>query len=157
MIATNLASFDDGSTFTYASLETLNGYVNVLLSSTQLVTIVAQGDIGHNDLTGDSKMYTLAEKDVAGISGTATFYKRVNGSALAVLNVQNTPAGSMHLAYIHQNDVATGGGIAFTFNAVDGTTGISETQVSALNNNNNIVITYEEILTYNGYIYVLLN
>ncbi|MGK0412415.1 MAG: hypothetical protein ACJA1B_000610, partial [Polaribacter sp.] len=109
MSVTNLASFNDGSAFTYASLETLNGYVNVHLSSTQLGTIVAQGDIGQNDLTGDSKVYTLAEKDVAGISGTATFYKRVNGSALAVLNIQNTPAGGMHPAHIHQNDVATGG------------------------------------------------
>ncbi|WP_223446507.1 CHRD domain-containing protein [Polaribacter litorisediminis] len=155
MSATNVASFDDGSSFGYANIEGLDGYVNVHLSSTELGVIVAQGDIGQNDLTGDSKMYTLAEKDVAGISGTATFYKRVNGSALAVLNVQNTPVGGIHPAHIHQNDVATGGGIAFTFNAVDGTTGMSTTQVSSLDDNT--AITYEDILTYNGYINVHLS
>jgi hypothetical protein len=155
MSATNLASFDDNSAFGYSDIEGLNGYVNVHLSSTQLGIIVAQGDIGQNDLTGESKVYNLAEKDVAGISGTATFYKRVNGSALAVLNVLNTPAGGMHPAHIHENDAATGGGIAFTFNVVDGDTGMSATQVAFLDDNS--AITYDDILIYNGYINVHLS
>ena len=61
----------------------------------------------------------------------------------------------MHPAHIHQNDAVTGGGIAFSFNIVDGDTGMSITQVEALDNG--VAITYDEILTYNGYINVHLS
>ena len=155
MSMTNLSAFDSGAAFTYSDIADLDAYVNVHLSASQLATIVAQGDIGQNDLTGDEKVYTLNEKDVAGISGTATFYKRVNGTALAVLNIMNTPAGEMHPAHIHNNDIATGGGIAFTFNAVNGDTGMSMTQVEALDDST--AITFDEILTFNGYINVHLS
>ena len=155
MSATNVTAFDDGSPLAYADIDGLDAYINVHLSASALGTIVAQGDIGQNDLTGDSKAYVLAEKDVASISGTATFFKRVNGSALAILEIQNTPTDGMHPAHIHDNDAATGGGIAFTFNVVDGNTGLSTTQVEALNNAT--AITYDDILTYNGYINVHLS
>ena len=155
MSATNLSSFDDGSAFGYSDIEGLDGYVNVHLSADALVTIVAQGDIGQNDLTGDSKVYTLAEKDVPGISGTATFFKRVNGTALSILDVQNTVPGEMHPAHIHENDAATSGPIAFTFNPVNGSTGLSTTQVEMLDDNT--AITYDEILTFDGYINVHLS
>ncbi|TXD51541.1 hypothetical protein ES044_13170 [Polaribacter sp. IC066] len=155
MSATNVASFDDESAFVYADIEGLDGYVNVHLSSSDLGTIVAQGDIGQNDLTGDSKEYILAEKDVLTISGTATFYKRLNGTALAVLAIQNTPPSGIHPAHIHEDDAETGGAIAFTFNAVNGNTGMSSTQVEALDNGD--AITYDQILTYDGYINVHLS
>ena len=61
----------------------------------------------------------------------------------------------MHPAHIHQNNAATGGGIAFTFNAVNGDTGLSATQVATLDNST--AITYDQILTYNGYINVHLS
>ena len=153
--STNIAAFNDGSALTYADIEGLDAYVNVHLSANDLGTIVAQGDIGLNELTGETKVYMLAEKDVANISGTATFYKRVNGTALAVLNIQNTPLNGVHPAHIHNNDAATGGGIAFTFNAVDGNTGLSSTQVGTLDDNT--AITYDDILTFNGYINVHLS
>ncbi|WP_339662172.1 CHRD domain-containing protein [uncultured Polaribacter sp.] len=155
MSATNVAALDSGVALSYSDITNINGYVNVHLSTTSLSTIVAQGDIGQNELTGDSKSYTLSEKDVATIQGTATFYKRVNGTALAVLAIQNTPAGGLHPAHIHQNNAATGGGIAFTFNAVNGDTGLSATQVATLDNST--AITYDQILTYNGYINVHLS
>jgi hypothetical protein len=52
------------------------------------------------------------------IDGTATFYKRVNGQALAVVQ-QKHPAGGSHPGHIHMNSAAKGGGIAFTFNPVE--------------------------------------
>lgn len=155
MSMTNVATFDDGSALTYAAISDLDAYVNVHLSSSDLGTIVAQGDIGQNQLTGEEKVYTLNEKDVPGISGTATFYKRVNGSALAILNIVNTPSGGVHPAHIHQNNAATGGAIAFTFNPVNGDTGMSATQVESLDNNTSF--TYDDVLTYNGYINVHLS
>ncbi|SHM71259.1 CHRD domain-containing protein [Polaribacter sp. KT 15] len=155
MSMTNVSTFDDGSSFVYADIANLDAYINVHLSATQLSTIVAQGDIGKNDLTSESKVYTLAEKDVAGISGTATFYKRIDGSALAVLNIMNTPAGGMHPAHIHENDAATGGPIAFSFSPVNGDTGMSMSQVETLDDGT--AITYDEILTFDGYINVHLS
>ncbi|WP_197026360.1 CHRD domain-containing protein [Polaribacter sp. Hel_I_88] len=155
MSVTNVSSFDDDSAFGYSDIEGLDAYVNVHLSATQLGTIVAQGDIGQNDLTGDSKVYALAEKDVPTISGTATFFKRVNGTALSILNIQNTLPGAMHPAHIHENDAATGGPIAFTFNPVNGDTGLSNTQVEKLDDDTEI--TYDEILTFDGYINVHLS
>ena len=155
MSATNVATFNDGSAFGYADIEALDAYINVHLSASDLATIVAQGDIGRNDLTGDSKIYTLAEKDVAGISGTATFFKRVDGSALAVLDIENTPAGGEHPSHIHENDAATGGPIAFTFNPVNGDTGMSMTQVEKLDDDS--AFSYDDVLTFDGYINVHLS
>jgi hypothetical protein len=155
MSATNVSAFDDGSALTYSDIEGLDAYVNVHLSADDLETIVAQGDIGQNDLTGDSKVYTLAERDVPGISGTASFFKRVNGTSLAILDIQNTPDGGVHPAHIHNNDAATGGGIAFTFNTVNGDTGLSSTQVEALDDDT--AISYDDILTFDGYINVHLS
>jgi hypothetical protein len=42
------------------------------------------------------------------IDGTAT-YKRVNGQALAVVQLKNTPAGGSHPGHIHMNSAAKGG------------------------------------------------
>jgi hypothetical protein len=42
------------------------------LSADKLATLVAQGDIGQNDLTDVSKVYALGSVAV-GIDGTATF------------------------------------------------------------------------------------
>mgnify|MGYP005824245703 FL=1 len=153
--SSNIAAYDDDSAFGYSDIEGLDAYINVHLSADELGTIVAQGDIGQNDLTGDSKVYTLAEKDVSGISGTATFYKRVNGTALSILDVQNTVPGMMHPSHIHENDAATGGPIAFTFNPVNGDTGMSITQVEMLDDDS--AITYDQILTFDGYINVDLS
>ncbi len=153
--ATNISTFDDDSTFNYSELEDLDAYINVHLSASNLATIVAQGDIGRNDLTGESKVYDLGEKDVTGISGTATFFKRIDGSALAVLDIQNTPAGGMHPSHIHENDAASGGPIAFTFNSVNGDTGISMTQLEMLDDDTSF--GYDDLLTFDGYINVHLS
>ena len=155
MSETNLSALDSGSAFGYSDIEGLDAYINVHLSATELSTIVAQGDIGQNDLTGESKAYILASKDVAIISGTATFFKRVDGSALAILDIQNTPADGVHPAHIHKNDAATGGGIAVTFTPVDGNLGMSATQIEKLDDET--AFTYDDILTYNGYINVHLS
>jgi hypothetical protein len=53
------------------------------------------------------------------------------------------------------NNAATGGPITFTFPSVDGNTGVSETNISSLDDTT--PITYDGILTYNGYINVHLS
>ncbi len=154
MSKTNVSMLDDGTAFVYEDVLTVDGYINVHLAGDQLSTIVAQGDIGQNELTGESKVYNLAERDVAGISGTATFSERVNGEALAVLSLVNTPEGGSHPAHIHANSAEEGGGIIFSFNPVDGTTGMSKTNVAALDDGT--VFQYADVLTVDGYINVHL-
>ncbi|MEW4922556.1 CHRD domain-containing protein [Algibacter sp. 2305UL17-15] len=150
------SKLDDDTDVTFQEILDFDGYINVHLSTTELSTIVAQGDIGENELTGTSKVYTLNEKDVTGISGTATFHERVNGEALAILDILNTPAGGMHPAHIHTGSIATApGSIMFTFNPVDGDTGMSMTNVSELDDETDF--DYDDVLTVDGYINIHLS
>ena len=152
---TNVAALDDGTAFGYDDVLTINGYINIHLSADDLATIVAQGDVGQNELTGNSVSYELAEKDVVGISGTALFEERVNGTTLVTLELIGTPEGGSHPAHIHENNVATTGPIIVGLNAVDGDTGLSKTQVSELVGG--APVTYTELLSINAYINVHLS
>jgi hypothetical protein len=68
----------------------------------------------------------------SGISGTVELAERINQTTLVTIRLSGTPAGGSHPAHIHENNVATSGNIIAGLNPVDGTTGISKTQVSAL-------------------------
>ncbi|MFC5195719.1 CHRD domain-containing protein [Bizionia hallyeonensis] len=144
------SSLENGTAVTYDELLDFDGYINVHLSATELGTLVAQGDIGQNELTGEAKTYDLGEVDVNGISGMATFLERVNGEALAIIQLDNTPSGGMHPGHIHMNTAAEGGDIIFTFNTVNGDTGMSMTNVANLDDNTSF--GYEDILNVDGYI-----
>lgn len=155
MSYSNISMLDDGSEINYDGLLDFDGYINVHLSPENLAVIVVQGDIGQNELTGMTIAYDLNEKDVPGISGSATFYERKSGEALAVLELVNTPFGGVHPAHIHNNSAAEGGGIAFSFNPVNGDTGMSLTHVAQLDDGSSF--GYNDIDTFNGYINVHLS
>lgn len=155
MSSITITTLDDGTSITYNELLDFDGYINVHLSSGDLATIVAQGDIGQNELTGESKSYMLEERAVAGINGTVTFSERANGEALAEISLSGTPEGGSHPAHIHLNSFKEGGGIAYTFTAVDGTTGMSLSNVSELNDGT--AFGYSDILEFDGYINVHLS
>jgi plastocyanin len=147
---TTFKTLNNGTAVNFQGLLDFDGYINVHLSAANLATLIAQGDIGQNALTGVSKVYQLGSVAVPNISGTATFYKRVNGEALSIVKLNNTPAGGMHPGHIHANTAAQGGGIVFSFNPVNGDTGISTTNISKLDNGN--AIGYDQLLAFNGYI-----
>ena len=149
---TNVATLDDGTAFGYSDVLGYDGYINVHLSATDLATIVAQGDIGQNELSGEKVSFILNEKDVAGINGTVEFAKRVNQSTLISIKLVGTPAAGSHPAHIHQNNAATSGPIIVSLNPINGSTGISKTQVSALDSGS--ALTYTDLLTINGYVNV---
>lgn len=155
MSVTNISALNDDTPITYDELLVFDGYINVHLSAAELGTLVAQGDIGQNELTGKFKSYVLGEKAVPGINGTATFRERANGSTLAILEVQNTIPDSSHPAHIHANSAAVGGGIVISLTPVNGSTGMSMTNIVALDDMT--AITYAQLLTYNGYINVHLS
>ena len=155
MSKSNVATLDDDTPFGYEDVLAYDGYINVHLSANELSTIVAQGDIGENELTGTTKTYPLSEMAVDGISGEVVFSERLNGEALAVITLTGTPEGGEHPAHIHMNSAAEGGGIVYTFNPVNGTTGISKSNVAALDDETSF--GYEDLLVYDGYINVHLS
>ena len=149
---TAVKALNDGSLITYDQLISMDGYVNVHFSSSDLGTLIAQGDIGQNELTSTSKVYALNSVSNTAISGTATFTKRVSGKTLVSIALTGTTSGVSSPAHIHLNTAAQGGAIAIDLTSIDGATGKSMTSVNKLNSGT--AITYDELLIYNGYINV---
>ena len=152
---TNVKQLNDATPITYSDLLDFDGYVNVHLSSAQLSTLIAQGDIGGNALTGESKEYALGPVSDPAISGTATFAERANGFTLVTIALTGTMEGDSHPSHIHNNSAEDGGGIAVDFKPIDGGTGISRTTIRALNDAT--PITYAELLEFNGCVNVHLS
>lgn len=150
MSFTHIEEKDDGTAITYDQLLNYDGYVNIHNSASDLGTLIGQGDIGQNELTGEMKSYNLDERAVQGVSGTITFSQRMNGEALAVIALNGTSAGDMHPGHIHNNAAVETGGIAYTFNPVDGATGLSVNNIATLDDGT--AITYTELLDFNGYV-----
>lgn len=152
MSRTNISTSDDGTTISYDDLTDYDGYINVHASASDLATLVAQGDIGQNALTGMSETYDLNEVDVAGVSGTVTFSERINDETLIMIQLTGTTDGDSHPTHIHLNSAAEGGDIAITLTSVNGTSGMSKTNVTSLNDMTDI--TYSDLVTFDGYINV---
>jgi hypothetical protein len=151
---TTFTMLNDGTSITYQELLDFDGYINVHLSATELSTLVAQGDIGQNELTGKKITYALNEGDIPNISGTIEFSERINETTLVTINLTGTPAGGSHPAHIHEKDVATSGGVIVGLSPVDGDTGISKTQVTTVDG---ATLTYTELLTINAYVNIHLS
>ena len=149
---TVIKTLNNGSATTYEQLLALDAYVNVHVSATDLATLIAQGDIGVNELTNVSKIYILTSVSNPAISGTAKLTKRVNGKTLVSISLTGTTAGVSSISHIHINTVVQTGGVVVDLTPVNGATGKSETSVNNLNSG--AAITYDELLNFNGYINV---
>jgi hypothetical protein len=152
---TNISQLNDGTPITYTELLEFNGYVNVHLSGANLGTLIAQGDIGQNALTGENVEYVLNPVTNPDISGTVTFAERMNGMTLITIELTGTTDGGDHPSHIHNNSAAQGGGIAIDLKNVNGATGKSATSVVQMNNGT--AITYAELIDFNGYVNVHLS
>jgi Cu/Zn superoxide dismutase len=145
-------TLNDGTPVSYDDLLNFNGFINVHESVANLTTIIAQGDIGQNELTGTKISYVLNESTLPGVSGTIEFAERVNESTLVTINLLGTVSGNIHPAHIHENNLATTGNIIVGLTPVDGGTGISKTQVATLVSGASV--TYTDFLTINAYVNV---
>jgi hypothetical protein len=158
---TNVRKLDDkngtvGAPIKYAALLNYDGYSNVHESMANLATLLAQGDIGGNELTGMSKVYPLAQKDLLGIYGNAKFEQRKNGNTLITISLANSIPGTINPAHIYQNSVSETGPIVISLQNVDGNTGKSMTTVKKLDGANGAAIKYNDLLTYDGHLIVHL-
>lgn len=152
---TNISQLNNGTAITYTELLEFNGYVNVHFSGANLGTLIAQGDIGQNVLTGEEVVYELNPVSDPAISGTVTFAERMNGTTLITIELVGTTDGGDHPAHIHNNSAAQGGGIAIDLKNVSGATGKSATSV--VQRNDGTAITYTELIDFNGYVNVHLS
>jgi hypothetical protein len=145
------------TSITYDQLTVYDGFIKVMKSAAEPLVILAQGDIGGNVITETNKTYNLNTIGAYGVSGTALFEKRENGNSLVTLSLIGTIAGESYPATINLSSVSTigGGPVTKTLSSVNGTTGKSYTTIRKLNNDLNI--TYDNWLVYNGYINVYQN
>lgn len=147
---TVVKELNNGTAITYSELLNLNGYVNVHASATDLATLIAQGDIGENELSSASTTYVLGAVNNSGVNGTVTFTKRAGGSTLVKVNLSGaSPTGNYPIS-INDNTVDATGPVAITLNNYLGSTGTSVTSVRKLNNNT--AITYEQLMDFNGHL-----
>jgi hypothetical protein len=138
----------------YNTLINFDGYVNVHMDALDLTTIIAQTDIGGNEITSTNKIYMLIQDSTSGVSGSSKFEKRKNGNTLVTIDLTSggtLPAGS-YPAHINLGSVATIGAPVNkrTLNSVNGTLRTSITNVRTLNDGT--AITYDNWMVYDGFI-----
>jgi len=146
---------DIGQELTFDGLSYLHAHVNIYKSANQLNVLLAQGDIGGNELTDTKTEIELREEDIEDISGTMMLYLRKNGGALCVIELDNTPAGGRHPAFIRSNSAVEGGLNIIILNTVDGDTGISKTEITTAIDGR--TYDYEDLLSLNGHVSVQLS
>jgi hypothetical protein len=149
---TVVKKLNDGTDITYSEILMLNSYVNVHVSSTDLATLVAQGDIGENELTSASTTYALSASNGSGVDGTVVFSQRISGATLVTVNLNGASLTSNYPISIYDNSVTTTGPIAISLNNYTGSTGTSVTTVRTLNNNT--AISYDQLTDFNGHVIV---
>jgi hypothetical protein len=146
---TIISKMNDGTSITYNELLAIDGYLNVHMSSTDLTTLIAQGDIGGNEITDISSSYTLDAVNTSGITGLAQFTKRANGSTLVMVDLDGTSPTGEYPVYIYENDFTETGPIAIDLNSVKGDS-TSFTNVRQLNNGS--AITYDQLVGFDGHV-----
>lgn len=102
----------------------------------------------NDEFTGNFIVYDLDSSNEDNISGTVLFEEKTDGSTLVTIELDGTADGESYEAHIHENSVAEGGPIAVPLANVDGTTGVSETEMEASQ------LTYEALLNYDGHVNV---
>jgi hypothetical protein len=147
---TIVTKLNNGTSISYSELLMLNGYVNVHVGTTDLATLIAQGDIGENELTASSTTYALDAVNGSAVYGAVTFTKRISGSTLVTVVLEEASPTGNYPINIYDNNVATTGPIAINLNNYLGSTGISATSVRKLNNNT--AISYDQLKDFNGHI-----
>ena len=151
---TAVSALDNGTSITYGQLIAYDGYINVHESATDLITILAQGDIGGNAFTGTTKTYHLDTVGTFGVSGNALLEKRNNGTTLLTVTLTGTPIG-IYPAGIRLGSVATVGAntITKTLASAVGSDGVSATSSTNIRTLDDLTtISYDQLLVYDGYI-----
>ncbi|MDZ7707599.1 MAG: fasciclin domain-containing protein [Trueperaceae bacterium] len=102
----------------------------------------------------DTTVLPVGSLNDSGVSGTVTI-DRFMGGTLVTLSLQGTPSGGVHPAHFHAGDCTAPGSVVIPLNPVDGSTGLSVTEVDApieaILTDNHLVMVHlspEEISTF---------
>lgn len=152
--STTVTKLDNNTAINYEQLIQFDGYLSVHQSSSNLSSIVAVADIGGNALTSSSKSYSLSAVNASGVNGSALFQKRVNGNSLVTVSLTGTNEGNVHPVVIRSGSIESvgGGPVVVTLNPVNGTSGVSRTDLRTLGNGT--PISYDQWSAYSGYVSV---
>ena len=109
-----------------------------------------------SEFTGNEVAYSLQSGSVYDISGTITFKERKDGTAQAVVMLKGTEGDLQHPVHLHLGNIsAPDADIAALLNPVVGKTGISETRLTALANEE--PITFDQLIDLNACIKIHLS
>lgn len=146
---------EDGNTLTYEDLLEINAHINVHPDEDDLDTILAQIDIGDNELTGESLSLDLEEFNSSGIYGTAEFFERKSGEILAVIELEGTDASRDHPVHLYEKVGDEDDLLLLELNPVDGESGISMTNIAELKDETSF--NYEDLTELDGLTQVYLS
>ena len=148
---TEVMALDSGQPITYDELPSFDGHLNIQIGNDP-GKVVAQADIGSNALTGRFQQFSLEEGDVAGASGIVTIEERESGFSLVTVEVDGATEGKQHPVTLNFGSIYESQGIAATFNPVDGSSGLSQTNVENLDGE--LVTQYHSLVDFGGFVRV---
>ncbi len=156
---TTVSELDDETEVTYEDLMELDAHINIYLVEGDTETLVAQADLGENELSGESVSYDLDAVGDEGTAGSVTLEERLNGETLITITLEETEEGSEHPSFIHSGAIGDEQGDAvISLNPVQD--GVSKTNISAFNgegDEDGESVTYEELIEYDGSLNVYLS
>lgn len=149
-----ISTLDDNTQIIYEELINFDGHINIYSNEDTSDKIIAQADIGKNQLTGNSLRYDLGSGFFPSISGEALFYERKSGESLAIIKLLNASSNVPFPAFIYTNTIEEEGEILFSFNPLSGNEGISMTNIRYLDNG--VLFSYEDLFNLDGNIKIHL-
>ncbi len=145
----------DFTSITYDDLIKLDGFVEVEKSLLESTTVLAQGDIGGNVLTGDERSYPLNTVGSLGVSGTFRIQKRQNGFTLATVTLLGTVSGDSYPANVHIGSITTPGDIVVDLNNIQGLSSVEAKSMTTIRSKkDNSALLYDDLVNYTGYVNV---
>ena len=116
---------DMGKRITFNDLINMDAHVKVYENMSNTNSVVSEGDIGKNKLTGDRKSYQLQEFIGSDFVGSVFLEKRKSGFTKITVKLDEAQEGVFYPTHIHYNSSAEDGSIWIDLNPIDGNTGVS--------------------------------
>lgn len=104
-----------------------------------------------DELTGESKTFTLSSVLDSNVNGTVIFKEHESGATTIEIHLDGTTSGT-YPVHLHDGSFSEDGAIAIILNDVNGDTGVSTTTVARLDDGT--PINYSALIAYDGYISV---
>lgn len=153
---TNVSKYNNGTPLTYEELLTIDGYVNVHISPSDLSTLIGQGDIGQNALTGEQVVYPLDAVNGSGVSGELTLLERENGFTLALVQLEGTLTANSYSAIIYSGSKEEGTGSQLTIlKSISSSDGFSKTTIRR--DKDNAELSFSQLLVSDAHLRILAN